>query len=107
LQFFVWALRSHQNQKVFEELIEGREARSIWSLDPTVIRAINFAIGEKLCERIDGSITTTTAGQAFAARLRAVPEIFHDQLSFLEKIGKSVSEKKIKQIAKEWALENA
>ncbi len=101
LQFFIWALKSPDNRISFNSLVSVEKKTSIWSLDPTVIRAINFGIGEKLCERKDGNIIVTAAGQAFVIRLRAAQVLFLQTL-FLEGVGKKVTEQKIKEIAKDW-----
>lgn len=101
LQFFLWALKSLENRRSFLNLINREHNSSIWSLDPTVIRAINFGIGESLCERKDGNIIISATGQAFVIRLRADRLLSH-QTSFLEDVGKQVTEERVKQIAKDW-----
>lgn len=103
LQFFIWASKSERNRNEFYKLISGKNDSKIWSLDPTVIRAINFAIGERLCERVNDKIKITHKGETFVKQL-GEKNILENQKSFLMNIGKSVSEKEVKTIAKEWAI---
>lgn len=73
-----WAVRSEPNHEDLMSLVEGRLPPDalIVRFDPAFNRAIDFAIGEGLVRRVDGSrIELTDSGKAFANEISADPEV--------------------------------
>lgn len=67
-----WAVRSETNHEDLTALIEGRLPPDalIVRFDPAFNRAIDFAIGEGLVKRVDGSrIELTATGKDFAEEI--------------------------------------
>lgn len=106
IHLFFWALKSKSNQEKLKGLIENRSLTNIWGLDPTVNRALNFAIAEKLCEREKASIKLASKGELFSKELEK-SDVLSLEKQFLIFIGQSITEEKIKQLSKNWTDDNA
>ena len=103
LQFFIWALKSDENQLKFKILInQNGDTSNIWSLDPTVIRALNFAKAENLIEFENGGVILTNKGAEFINSI-IKSESLTKENEFLSSIGLLVTEQLIKKLSKSWA----
>lgn len=74
-----WAMRSEANHEDLMALIEGKlpPDQLIVRFDPAFNRAIDFAIGERLVKRVDGSrIELTEQGKAFAEAISKDSEVY-------------------------------
>lgn len=101
VQLFLWALKSDANQDKFKAMIQD-EKPQLWSLDPTVIRAINFASAERLIEYAKGVVKLTPKGKNFIKNLLK-DKVLEKEVDFLSSIGLLVTEKKINHLSKNWA----
>ncbi|WP_338766009.1 hypothetical protein WAF17_02840 [Bernardetia sp. ABR2-2B] len=97
LHLFAWALKSSKNMAKFEETLDS----GIWSLEASVTRALNFGVAEGLFDRKGISFSLTVKGKSFVEQINHL-DALHPEKRFLKKIGKSISESKIKTISKHW-----
>lgn len=90
-----WAVRSEANHEDLTSLIEGRLSPDalIVRFEPAFNRAIDFAIGEGLVKRVDGSrIELTDPGKAFAEEISKDSTVFIIQKKYIGAIRQKVSE---------------
>jgi hypothetical protein len=90
-----WAVRTIRHQSEFEE------ARDIDSplfafkvrFEPAFSRAIEFAEAQRLIEWVDGDrVQITNSGRTFVHAVLNNREILQEEIAFLERVGKSVTE---------------
>jgi len=101
IQLFSWALKSVESKDRFWEIVTEEINGSIWTLDPTIIRAINFGIGERLLERVSTSVKLTQKG------IKLVKDITDNdmmikEIDFMKQVGFQVTESKITEMSKNW-----
>jgi len=90
-----WAVRSEANHEDLSALINGRLSpdRLIVRFDPAFNRAIDFAIGEGLVKRVDGSrIELSEAGKAFAEEICEDAEVYITEKKLAGAIKQKVTE---------------
>jgi len=90
-----WAVRSEANLQDLTALIEGRLSpdQLIVRFDPAFNRAIDFAIGERLVQRVDGSrIELAEPGKAFAEVISADPVVYVTEKKLIGTIKQRASE---------------
>lgn len=90
-----WAVRSEANHEDLTALIEGRLSpdQLIVRFEPAFNRAIDFAIGEGLVKRVDGSrIELTESGKAFAEEISKSAEVYVTEKKLAGAIKQKVSE---------------
>ena len=90
-----WAARSEANHADLIALIEGRMSpdQLIVRFDPACNRAIDFAIGEGLLKRVDGSrIELTESGNALAKEISKDSELYATEKKLAGAIKQKLSE---------------
>lgn len=90
-----WAARSEANHVDLTELIAGRLSpdQLIVRFDPACNRAIDFAIGEGLLKRVDGSrIELTESGKALAEEISKDSEVYVTEKKLAGAIKQKASE---------------
>lgn len=90
-----WAVRSEANHEDLTALIEGKLSpdQLIVRFDPAFNRAIDFAIGEGLVKRVDGSrIELTEQGKTFAEVISKDSEVYITEKEMIGAIKQKVSE---------------
>ncbi|MDH1679855.1 hypothetical protein [Comamonas aquatica] len=90
-----WAARSEVNHADLTALIAGRlpPDQLIVRFDPACNRAIDFAIGEGLLKRVDGSrIELTESGKALAEEISKDSEVYVTEKKLAGAIKQKVSE---------------
>jgi hypothetical protein len=90
-----WAIRSEANHEDLTALIGGKLSPDalVVRFDPAFNRAIDFAIGEGLVRRVDGSrIELTDAGKAFAEEISKDSNVYVPEKNVANLIGQRVSE---------------
>lgn len=104
LQFFNWVLASDEAMEQIKQSVllnDNINEVGIIHLDPSVNRAVEFAIGERLFDLNEkGSIYLTNKGEKLAQYLIEDKELFVKEKSSLSLIGKSISETKVKKLLK-------
>ena len=95
LHVLSWAVRSEENYEDMLALIAGDLSPDalIVRFDPAVNRAIDFAIGEKLMARVDGSrIELTASGKNFAKEIFDDINVYSTEKSLAASLKQKVSE---------------
>lgn len=90
-----WAVRSEANHDDLKALIEGQLSpdQLIVRFDPAFNRAIDFAIGEGLVKRVDGSrIELAEQGKVFAEVISKNSEVYVIEKELIGAIKQKVSE---------------
>ena len=90
-----WAVRSEANLEDLTALIEGRLSpdQLIVRFEPALNRAIDFAIGDGLVKRVDGSrIELTELGKAFAEEISKGSEVYVTEKKLAGAIKQKASE---------------
>lgn len=96
-----WAVRSEVNHEDLIALIEGRLSPDalIVRFDPAFNRAIDFAIGEGLVKRVDGSrIELTDSGKNFAEEISKDSKVYITEKKLAGTIRQKASESLVDNI---------
>lgn len=72
-----------------------------WSIDPILNQALSFALAEKLIDQENGKYILTDKGDLYAETIIS-ENVLHDDIEFLQTIGKRINEKMISNIQKMW-----
>lgn len=90
-----WALRTPDSRAALLSVLahESEAASLVVRIEPSLNRAIDFAIGDGLLSRPSGSrIRLTTAGVGYAMTIEELPELFQVERHFLADVGFRVTE---------------
>ena len=102
IQFLNWVLKSKDLKTRLINETDGKESTyelSVVHHDPTVNRAVQYAIAENLISiEKTGKIKLTDSGLSVADKMIADEEIFLQEKDYLKKLGKRVSEVKVKNV---------
>ena len=72
----------------------------IWGVEPTVNRAVTYAVAEGLVSQIDGEYMITEKGIALYKMIRKDKEIFQKEKEFLNFLGKNgITEQRVKVLS--------
>jgi hypothetical protein len=96
-----WAVRSPENRSHFLEVVEGqrRPEDIIVRHDPAFSRALDFAIGEKLIERVPGSkFLLKERGQSAAEAILRMERCLDLEKDFFKRLRGRVSEAMIDRL---------
>lgn len=96
-----WAVRSEASYEDLTALIEDKLSpdQLIVRFDPAFNRAIDFAIGEGLVKRVDGSrIELTEPGKTFAEAISMDAEVYVIEKKLIDVIKQKVSETLVNNI---------
>lgn len=97
-----WALRTKESREEFMDVISGHldPEDIIVRFDPGLLRALDFAIGERLIRRVGGDcVELTELGKKFALDLNmSKSEVFKVEREYLTSLKGKVTEAKIKSL---------
>ncbi|MEK8029711.1 hypothetical protein AACH06_02665 [Ideonella sp. DXS29W] len=96
-----WTIRTEGNQQALLALVGNalRPDSLVVRFDPAFNRAVDFAIGEGLVRRVDGSrIEITAAGNALAEEIGKDKEMYPAERLFMDEIRQSVTETLVESI---------
>jgi hypothetical protein len=85
----------------FLEFLKGSKQPDlpVVRFEPSLDRALSFALEEKLMETADGvSFALTTKGSAFAETISKTKESFHPEREFLARIPGKLTQRQIENI---------
>lgn len=105
LHLFSWAMRSQRSMRRLTLFIESDREQTkpkVWTLAPSVNRAVDFALSEQLVEKHHGLIRLTEKGRAFGRAIEADETLLEEERAFLADIGKKVSEAEVQRLSKNW-----
>jgi hypothetical protein len=94
-----WALRDGENRSVFlSALQDAPPVLPIVRIEPSLNRAVNFALGEALIARAANRLTLEPKGREFAKRIADTDDLFVQEKAFFAAIGKKVTEKIVERV---------
>ncbi len=87
-----WAIRDAENRRVFlAALDDAPPVLPIVRIEPSLNRAVDFALAEKLITRSSNRVTLAPKGAAFAAKIEEAAELFVAEKAFFAAIGRKVT----------------
>lgn len=108
LHLFSWALTTEKNMTELRNFVLSNFTNdfSIWGIEPTLNRALQFALAERICELEGGKIYKLgLRGEEFYKAIAADEELFSKEKEFLLFIGKNkITDKRISFMTQNWKL---
>ena len=104
------ALNDPSVREDIEHLIQGNYlAESIpLRFDPSVNRAINYALADNLITRqVNGNFKLTTQGKLLVEQINSDESVMSAEKLYLRSIGGKLSERIISSVSKDWGIKNA
>lgn len=104
------ALNDINVRKDIERLIKGNYLSESIPLrfDPTVNRAINYALGDKLISRQgNGYFKLTATGKLLTEKIKSDKSLMITEKDYLSSINGKLSEQIISSVSKDWGIKNA
>jgi len=102
LHFLCWAIKSQRNLLQVQQWLKNdfRSDFHIWGVEPTVNRALIYAVAEGFVSLNDGGYSLTAHGITLYKLMKKDKELFKEEKAFLENIGKNgISEQRIKDLS--------
>jgi hypothetical protein len=96
-----WAVRTEENQQALLALVGGmlRPDSLVVRFDPALNRAVDFAIGEGLVRRIDGSrIELRAPGDSLGEEIAKDDELYTIEKLFIDEVRQSATEALVESI---------
>ncbi len=92
-----WAIRGKNSRALFLQIMnEGTPPdAAIVRFDPSLPRAIAFAVAEKLCIRSSDRLSLTEKGMTFLAKLMADNSVLEEEKKYLQGIRGKLSDKRV------------
>lgn len=111
LHLFSWALSSDKNISKLRDYVTSNFQTdfSVWSIEPALNRALQYAIAENICEVVNGkNYKLTEKGFKFYQMISSDTELFDKEKSFLNFIGKSkITDSRINAMSNQWNINYA
>jgi hypothetical protein len=95
LHVLSWGIRTGESRDALLAAIEGRLAPDslVVRFEPSLNRAVGFAVGERLVRRLDGrKIGLTAHGKTLANEIGAAENAYAVEKEFVQTIGKRLTE---------------
>jgi len=109
LHLFSWALSSDKNISKLKEYVTSNFNTdfSVWSIEPALNRALQYAIAENICEVVGGkNYKLTEKGHKFYQMINSDNELFDKEKIFLNFIGKSkITDSRINAMSNQWNID--
>ncbi|MEO7991593.1 MAG: hypothetical protein ABI663_18720 [Chryseolinea sp.] len=79
---------------------------SVWGIEPALNRALQLSVAENICEIVHGkNYKLTEKGNKFFEMIKADPQLFNIEKSFLTFIGKNqITDNRITAMTQKWNL---
>lgn len=108
LHMISFALISHDNMKKLVEFAEGKGNIPVVRFDPTVNRALTYAIAYGLIERQQNAkYKLTDRGRKLAEQIKIVGDLMAVEISDLNTLAKKLTEVKINEMVDRWRMKDA
>ena len=110
LHLFSWALKNDKNKEELREFITSNYNTefSVWGIEPTLNRALQIAVAEKICSYSNGKYTLEEKGNELYELIIKDDEILTLEKDFLGQIGKNkITDNRLNKITAKWTLFNA
>ena len=102
LHLFNWALKDKTREKMLiSSSKSGVISFGVWGIDPVLNMAINFGVAEDLISTVSTGFQITKSGKDFLTNGN-IQALFKDDAETLTLIGKSITEKMVKDVARRW-----
>lgn len=102
LQLFNWILKDNERRTLLIDAVKNQTLDiNVWGLDPSLNSAVQFSLAEGLIQRCNNGITLTENGKVYAEEL-VNKETMKDDIDFLKKIGKGITESMVSQVSDSW-----
>lgn len=102
LHFLVWSLKSRRNMAFIRLALIRQDFSKIitWGVEPALNKALNIAVGENLITLQEDKYKLTEKGMDLSNKIKKDLEIFIEEKSFLNYIGKQkITEEYIIQLS--------
>lgn len=96
-----WAIRSEDGRRALLGILNGNlfPGTVVVRIEPSLNRAVDYAHGERLVERVQGNrIQLTNHGNAEAKGILEHEELYRNERSFLYDVSKRVTESLVKEL---------
>ena len=108
LHMISYALISKENMKKLVNFAEGTGEEPLVRFDPSVNRAITYAMAYKLIERQqNGKYKLTDCGRQLAEQIKLVGDLMVMEINDLDTLAKKLTETKVNELVEMWRLKNA
>ena len=105
LQLFNWAFKTKERQnRLVAAVGSNRLNVAAWGFDPAVAIALKFAVAEALIHTTSTGYQITNGGKKFIETVCKEPESLLPERNLLEKIGKSITETMVTEVAQSWMV---
>lgn len=106
LHFFSWALKSEERVEKVLNLVHEKKLIdfSMWRFEPSLNRALSFAIAEGFVEQDDINYHLTLKGEDFVEELMKFSQLMEKEKKFVNIVKKKVTESLIKDISRRWEI---
>ncbi|SEA14308.1 hypothetical protein SAMN05192529_10918 [Arachidicoccus rhizosphaerae] len=102
LHFLCWAIKTKSNTATVKGWIKDNFSSHlyIWGIEPTVNRALLFAVSNELVKNIGPDFLITTKGNDLVKAITRDKELYNREREFLSSIGKNkITELQINKLA--------
>lgn len=108
LHMISYALISQGNMKKLVEFVNGTGSMPIVRFDPSVNRALTYAIGYGLIKhQQNAKYKLTNYGKQLAEQIKAVGDLMVIEISDLNLLAKKLTESKVEEIVNKWRIKDA
>jgi hypothetical protein len=110
LHLINWALKSNENKDSLKRFVLSNytENSKTWGIEPSLNRALNFAVHEEICSIRNGKYQLLEKGEIFYQKIIEDSEYLNDEIEFLNYLGKrKITDSRIDSIYKKWKYQNA
>ncbi|MBW1794858.1 MAG: hypothetical protein JRJ38_10575 [Deltaproteobacteria bacterium] len=111
LHFFSWAMRSEKNMA--EAIKFSKQTRSefvavkIWNVEPSLNRALAYAIAEGIIELNGGRYHLASKGENLLRVILEDEQLLISEKKFLNTVKKKISEAHLQRLSKWWENKDA
>jgi hypothetical protein len=106
LHLFSWALKVDENSKKVRDWVYNNFQTdfSIWGIEPTLNRGIQYAIAEEMIRHVSDKFELTEKGINFFNLIKKEKDLLKPEKDFLNIIGKKITDDEILNLAQKWTL---
>jgi hypothetical protein len=106
LHLFSWALKTEENASKVTDWVHNnfQTEFSVWGIEPTLNRGIQYAIAEGIIQHISNKFELTKKGISFFDSIKGDRDLLKPEKDFLNVIGKKITNDRISNLAQKWTL---
>lgn len=104
IHFIIWFIKNDKNMSSFYKNIDSKNIINVtnWSIEPSIIRALRYALAEELITQDTGKYVLSNKGMKFIDRVLEDNMLFQKEKAFLKALGKrKITDDKIEELLKE------